>query len=106
MLDNSGIDVLVYSGDKDFVVNWRGGEAWSLATKWAHKKEFNAVDVETWTVDGKPAGEMRQYENFHFLRVFDAGHMVPMDQPINALSMLQRFISNDWDLSKTNEFLQ
>jgi cathepsin A (carboxypeptidase C) len=106
MLDNSGIDVLVYSGDKDFVVNWRGGEAWSLATKWAHKEEFNAAEVQTWSVNGEPAGEMRQYENFHFLRVYDAGHMVPMDQPVNALSMLQRFISNDWDLSKTTEFLQ
>lgn len=48
---------------------------------------------------------MRQFENLHFLRVYDAGHMVPMDQPVNALAMLQRFIDNDWDLSK-QEFMQ
>jgi len=29
-----------------------------------------------------------------FLRVFDAGHMVPMDQPAAALYMLQRFFEN------------
>jgi cathepsin A (carboxypeptidase C) len=42
MLDNSDLEVLVYSGDKDFVCNWRGGEAWTLATKWENKAQFNA----------------------------------------------------------------
>jgi carboxypeptidase C (cathepsin A) len=27
------------------------------------------------------------------MRVFDAGHMVPMDQPAAALSMLEQFIA-------------
>ena len=96
MLDNSGIEVLVYSGDKDWICNWRGGEAWTLATKWAGKEQFNAQDFESWTVNGEPAGEMRQYGNLHFLRVYEAGHMVPMDQPVNALAMIERMIANDW----------
>jgi len=49
---------------------------------------------------------MRQYDNFHFLRVFDAGHMVPMDQPENALDMITRMIANDWDLAASNQFTQ
>ena len=88
MLDNTDLDILVYSGDKDFICNWRGGEAWTEATKWGSKSEFNAQAYEPWTVDGAPAGEMRQFGNFHFLRVYDAGHMVPMDQPAHALAML------------------
>jgi cathepsin A (carboxypeptidase C) len=28
LLEND-VNVLVYSGDKDFVCNWRGGEAWT-----------------------------------------------------------------------------
>jgi cathepsin A (carboxypeptidase C) len=28
LLDN-GVKGLVYSGDKDFICNWRGGEAWT-----------------------------------------------------------------------------
>jgi cathepsin A (carboxypeptidase C) len=31
----SGIDVLVYSGDKDYICNWRGGEAWTNAVEWS-----------------------------------------------------------------------
>jgi carboxypeptidase C (cathepsin A) len=46
MLDNTDIEVLVYSGDKDWICNWRGGESWTQATKWAHKKEFNAQEYE------------------------------------------------------------
>ncbi len=37
MLDNTDLEVLVYSGDKDFICNWRGGEAWTAATKWSGK---------------------------------------------------------------------
>lgn len=35
-----GLDVLVYSGDKDFICNWRGGEAWTNAVEWEGQKDF------------------------------------------------------------------
>jgi len=38
----SGIEVLVYSGDKDFICNWRGGEAWTNAVDWSGKASFNS----------------------------------------------------------------
>ncbi len=104
MLDKTDIEVLVYSGDKDWICNWRGGEAWTAATKWDNKKEFNAAEYESWSVDGTPAGEMRQYGNLHFLRVYEAGHMVPMDQPQHALAMIQRLITNDWNLTAEKAF--
>jgi len=100
MLDNTDLEVLVYSGDKDWICNWRGGEAWTAATKWAHEKEFNEAPYQKWHVVDEPAGEMRQYGNLHFLRVYDAGHMVPMDQPKNALAMLTRLVNNDWQLAE------
>jgi len=38
---NAGVEVLVYSGDKDFICNWRGGEAWVHAVEWDGKEDFN-----------------------------------------------------------------
>jgi len=37
----SGLSVLVYSGDKDFICNWRGGEAWTNAVQWTGQSHFN-----------------------------------------------------------------
>jgi cathepsin A (carboxypeptidase C) len=91
-LIEGGYEVLVYSGDKDFVCNWRGGEAWTNAVEWSGKADFNAAPYKEWTVNGQPAGQLKEFKNFKFLRVYNAGHMVPMDQPENALAMLQQFI--------------
>ena len=103
ILDKTDTDVLVYSGDKDWICNWRGGEAWTAATKWGSKDAFNSTEYVDWNVSGKAAGQMRQHGNLHFLRVYEAGHMVPMDQPENALAMLERLTKGDWDLSTDNK---
>ncbi|KAF4678650.1 hypothetical protein FOZ60_016321 [Perkinsus olseni] len=39
-----------------------------------------------------PVGHLKQYENFAFLRVYNAGHMVPMDKPSEALYMFAQFV--------------
>jgi len=98
--------VLVYSGDKDFVCNWRGGEAWTNAVEWSGQAAFQAAPYSDWLVDGKPAGQLKQAGNFKFLRVFEAGHMVPMDQPVNALNMLQTFMMGTLTMERPNTFTQ
>lgn len=90
---NAGLDTLVYSGDKDFICNWRGGEKWTNEVNWEGKSTYGKTDYVDWTVGGKPAGHLKSYKNLKFLRVYDAGHMVPMDQPANALQMLKEFIT-------------
>merc|ERR1712066_475962 len=88
----AGIEVLVYAGDQDFICNWLGNEKWTLALDWQHKSGFNAADKKPFVVSGKEVGELRSYANFHFLRVYQGGHMVPMDQPEAALGMLSAFM--------------
>jgi|EP00945_MAST-04E_sp_MAST-4E-sp1_P006181 cathepsin A (carboxypeptidase C) len=88
-----GVRVLIYDGDMDFVVNWIGDKAWTMALEWEGKEQFNAEGDHDWTSNGKLAGLARTYDNFTFLRVKNAGHMVPLDQPEAALDMLNTFLS-------------
>jgi len=51
-----GIDVLGYYGDKDFICNWRGGEAWTNAVEWPGQDSFKNAPYKNWTVNGVAAG--------------------------------------------------
>jgi len=93
----AGIDVLIYAGDADFICNWMGNKAWTLALPWSGKAAFNLADDHDWNVDGVKAGTARTAQlggtgHFTFLQVNGAGHMVPMDQPKNALAMIHTFL--------------
>ena len=90
---NGGLDVLVYSGDKDFICNWRGGEKWSNEVAWNGHTTYDNTPYVDWKVNGVAAGQLKAYKNLKFLRVFNAGHMVPMNQPENASAMLKDFIT-------------
>ncbi|KAF7877479.1 hypothetical protein EAF04_001156 [Stromatinia cepivora] len=84
---------LIY-GDADYICNWFGGEAISLAAKYTHSAEFAAAGYAPFMVDGTEYGEVRQYGNFSFLRVYEAGHMVPYYQPVASLEIFRRTLLN------------
>jgi len=94
ILLQAGVNVLVYSGTEDFICNYLGGQAWVNDLKWSGQKQFQSLDLKEWKVQNKTAGLAKSYNGFTFLEVFAAGHMVPMDQPVNALDMLKRFLTN------------
>ena len=76
------------------VSNVEGNRRWVDAMQWPGQAAFAAAPLTDWAVDGSAAGKARAAEGLTFLQVFDAGHMVPMDQPAAALDMLSRFINN------------
>lgn len=90
------LPVLVYAGDKDFICNWLGNRAWADRLPWSGHKAYKNEETRTWKVLGKPAGEVKNHKHFTFLRVFGGGHMVPYDQPENALEMVNRWVSGDF----------
>jgi cathepsin A (carboxypeptidase C) len=56
-----------------------GNEAWVKALDWPGNEGFNDADLLQWVskITGRKAGEFRTYENLTWLRVYEAGHMVP-----------------------------
>ncbi|KAG2236692.1 Alpha/Beta hydrolase protein [Thamnidium elegans] len=93
------IKVLIYAGDADYICNWMGNKAWTLELPWSGHAEFASTNDTEWHSDllGKQAGELRRTEDgrFAFLRIFNAGHMVPYDQPEAGLDMLQQWVSGE-----------
>jgi len=87
-----GVQVLIYAGDVDYICNWLGNKKWTVALPWAHQSDFAAAEDKAYTVGGRQAGRIRASHGLHFMQVYQAGHMVPMDQPEAALSMLNDFL--------------
>lgn len=90
---DSGIPVLIYAGDKDFICNWVGQTLWLDELIWAGQTEYLAAKTTQWDVEGSLAGEGKSAQGLTFLRVYDAGHMVPYNQPQAALAMLNTWLA-------------
>ncbi|QLG71960.1 hypothetical protein HG535_0C03120 [Zygotorulaspora mrakii] len=88
------IPVLIYAGDKDFICNWLGNRAWSDQLEWKSKENYEYLPLKPWKSKdtGEEIGQIKKFGPLTFLRVYDAGHMVPMDQPESSLEMLNGWI--------------
>ncbi|SPQ22939.1 3936653f-a44f-42a6-982c-4fbd3e4bf3b8 [Thermothielavioides terrestris] len=92
------IPVLIYAGDADYICNWLGNQAWTEALEWPGKKAFNKAKIQDLNLAGaaKEYGKVKTSGNFTFMRIYQAGHMVPMDQPENSLDFLNRWLGGEW----------
>ncbi|KAI0879868.1 serine carboxypeptidase [Annulohypoxylon maeteangense] len=94
LLEN-GIKVHLMYGDRDYACNWIGGEAVSLAVNYTGTEKFHAAGYTDIVVnDTYVGGQVRQYGNFSFSRVYEAGHEVPAYQPETAYKMFHRALFN------------
>lgn len=90
---DQGVPVLIYAGDKDFICNWVGQVMWTEALEWSGANEYQATKASLWVTDeGVLAGQTKSANGLTLLRVFEAGHMVPYDQPAVALNMLNNWL--------------
>lgn len=89
-----GIKVAMVYGDRDWACNWIGGETVSLEVPYSRADDFSKAGYEdVHTVDGF-SGLTRQFGNFSFTRVFQAGHEVPMYVPGAAYDIFMRAMFN------------
>jgi len=87
----SGLRVLLYSGDDDSVCGPRGTEMWLRTMGWKVTEAWKA-----WVVEGEVAGYMKTYENgLVFATVLGAGHEVPAFTPQAAWFLFRSYLEGD-----------
>ncbi|KAG6329897.1 hypothetical protein ID866_9191 [Astraeus odoratus] len=100
-LVNNGVRLLVYAGNTDMTCNYMGEERWLEILQTKFLDEFLDAPTEIWTTvhSRKVAGTVRsagsngsRAGNVTFVTVYNAGHMVPHDQPEAALDLITRWI--------------
>lgn len=89
------INVMIYNGQDDLIVNSLSTVAMMQNINWANIDYFNYSPKVLWNVNGMVAGYAQTYDNLSFVLVLKSGHMVPHDQPINAKDLVYRFIYNE-----------
>lgn len=92
---DKGVKVALVHGDRDFACNWLGGEQVSLHINHSSAGEFrNAGYTPIQVNDSYVGGQVRQYGNLSFSRIYQAGHMVPSYQPETAYRVFMRAMFN------------
>lgn len=95
-----GIKLLIYAGEADFMCNYIGNLEWTLALEWTGKADYNLAAPLDFISgkEGKSAGKTRSTGagsgTLTYLQVYDAGHMVPFDQPEVSLDFYTRWIND------------
>lgn len=101
------LPVLLYQGQYDVQDGVASSNAWITSLDWPLKEEFNACNGSLWAVDlaalpraalhpssnRRAAGWRRKAGMLTQTVVYGAGHMVPHDQPLAALSMLHSWMA-------------
>ncbi|KAK4054916.1 Cell death protease [Microbotryomycetes sp. JL201] len=87
--------VLLYAGERDLMCASTGIEAMIDNLEWNGATGFNETQSLEWSVDGNLAGYWTTERNLTYVKVLNASHMVPRDQPLAAHDMLIRFMQVD-----------
>ncbi|KAL4914186.1 alpha/beta-hydrolase [Aspergillus aurantiobrunneus] len=96
----SGIEVLLFSGDKDLICNHVGTEELISNMKWAGATGFETspgvwAPRHDWTFEDEPAGYYQHARNLTYVLFYNASHMVPFDLPRRSRDMVDRFMNVD-----------
>ncbi|KAH8693079.1 pheromone processing carboxypeptidase KexA [Talaromyces proteolyticus] len=96
----SGVRVLLFSGDRDLICNHLGTERLINNMRWNGGVGFETspgiwAPRRDWTFEDEPAGYYQQARNLTYVLFYNASHMVPFDWPRRSRDMLDRFMNVD-----------
>lgn len=99
-LIESGVPILLFSGDKDLICNHVGTEQLINNMKWNGGTGFETspgvwAPRHDWTFEGEPAGIYQYARNLTYVLFYNASHMVPFDMPRQSRDMVDRFMRVD-----------
>ncbi|GAX23435.1 hypothetical protein FisN_15Lh166 [Fistulifera solaris] len=86
------VRLLFYNGVLDMVCHHVGTEAALENMPWEHREAWRMADRYAFLVDNQLAGYIKQYRDLFYLKVLNAGHMVPLDVPHVAFAMMKTFV--------------
>ncbi|KZT67351.1 alpha/beta-hydrolase [Daedalea quercina L-15889] len=91
-----GVQIVLYSGNDDSLISHHSTEVVIQNTTFGDIQGFTEPPATPWYADdGSFAGIVHQERNWTYLLFKDAGHLVAMDQPANALTFLREFVLGD-----------
>lgn len=93
LITNTSLQVTVYSGQLDLIVDTVGTEAWVNNLKWPGLQQWNSTQWQPVLVSNQRTGFYKTFQNFSFFWILKAGHMVPADAGETALKMVEMVIS-------------
>ncbi|KAJ6586387.1 serine carboxypeptidase [Mycena vulgaris] len=74
---NSGVRVMIYDGDADYICNFMGVEAMIGKLNTNFSAKFNQQEFAPYLVNGQLAGQFKTAGTFSYVRVYGSGHEVP-----------------------------
>ncbi|GAA5923503.1 uncharacterized protein JCM15063_003667 [Sporobolomyces koalae] len=87
------LKIMMFAGAEDLICNHVGIERMLADLDWNGETGFgNSTEELDWFVNGKKAGTWTSSRNMTYVKVLEASHMVPYDQPLAAHDMFLRFI--------------
>jgi carboxypeptidase C (cathepsin A) len=95
LLDEAGIRVLIYNGDRDMSTCAQGSEMLLDGMDWSGADKWKTARRGLWMVNDEVAGYAKSHGGLDFVVVYNSGHLVPQNLPIPALDLITRFVMNE-----------
>ncbi|KAK5641179.1 hypothetical protein RI129_009726 [Pyrocoelia pectoralis] len=89
------IKVLIYSGQADIIIPYISTVNYLRNINFDGAQTYRNADRQIWRLNNDVAGYVIQANRLTEVCVRNAGHNVPLDQPLAAFTMVKKFINNE-----------